>query len=182
VSDHIAARIRIGGSTPRRLAIPLATAITTEGLSLDWGNSPFSPTNEEDLLTAAHNGPLFLYDDHARNGTFETLETFLRRHHIAFDRHSEAKYEYDAEMVSYRPGMRKPFIWASTQNGEAFVSRESIASTIMLLKNHKAQKALRLLQRELGPYVAPLQPLSFTGRKRSSPSTIETSVTNLLGF
>lgn len=182
MSDRIAAYIRIGGPIPSRLTIPLATAITTEGLSLDWGNSPFSPTNEEDLLTAAHNGPLFLYDDHARNGTFETLETFLRRHHIAFDRHSEAKYEYDAEMVSYRPGMRKPFIWASTQNGEAFVSRTLIASALALLDRHKTQQALRLLRQAIGPDVAPLQPLSFIGRTRQPATTIETNVLDVLGF
>jgi hypothetical protein len=183
MSDRIATHIRIGGPILHRLAIPLAETISNKNLSLDWGSKVFSPTNEHDLITAVNlDDHLFLCNDQTPYGYFENLEAFLHRHHIAFDRHSEAKYEYDAELVSYRPGMRKPFIWTSNQNEEALVSRALIASTLTLLDRHKTQQALRLLQQAIGPHVAPLQPLSFIGRKQSSPSTIETSVTNLLGF
>jgi len=183
MSDRLATYIRIGGPIPIRLAVSLAETINDENLSLDWGSKVFSPTNEHDLITAvALDGRLFLCNDQTPYGHFENLEAFLHRRHIAFDRHSEAKYEYSAEIVSYRPGMQKPFTWIATQNGEALVSRTSIAPAITLLDRHKTQQALRLLRQAIGPHVAPLQPLSFIGRKQSSPSTIETSVTNLLGL
>lgn len=183
MSDRIATHIRIGGPIPHRLAPSLAETISDTVLSLDWGSKIFSPTNEHDLITAVDSdGFLFLCNDQTFYGYLKNLEAFLHRHHIAFDRYSEAKYEYNAELVSYRPGMREPFNWIATQSEKALVSRKSIASALTLLDRRKSNQSLRLLRQAIGLDVASLQPLSFTGRKQSSPATIETCVLNVLGL
>lgn len=117
-----------------------------------------------------------------RRLALQILEAFLRRHRIAFDRHSEANCKNDGNLIRYRPDMRKPSAWTANQGGRALVSRELIASAIKILERRKTQQALHLLRQIIGSDVAPLQPLSFTGRGRSSPATIETNVTNLLGL
>ncbi len=48
-------------------------------------------------------GTMRLTQDQAAWGEFETLESALIKAGIAFDRLSDAKYEYDAEMRCFRP-------------------------------------------------------------------------------
>lgn len=182
MSHRVATSIRIGGPIHRRLAVPLAEAITDAALSLDWGRPHFSPTNESDLITAAHRLPLFLCDDQHFYNAFNDLEAFLRSHRIAFDRHSGAQDKFNSELVRYRPGMRKPFPWHATQEGQALVSRKPFARAIKVLNRHKILQGLHLLRQAIGPDVAPLKPLSFTGRGRSSPATLEMSVLETLGL
>lgn len=182
MSHRVATSIRIGGPIHRRLAVPLAEAITDEALSLDWGRPHFSPTNESDLLTAADRSSLFLCDDQHFYNAFNDLEAFLRSHHIAFDRHSSAHDQFNGELVRYRPGMRKPFTWHATQKGQALISRKPLARAIKVLNRPKILQGPNILGKAIGPAIAPLKPLSFTGRGRSSPATLETSVLETLGL
>src|SRR5947209_20618622 len=82
----------------------LCKAIQRDGCLLDW-NEAFEPNDEADL-TAALNpaGELVLTDPDARWGKFESVEDYCRSHGIAFDRHTDAKYEYNGEMGRFRPG------------------------------------------------------------------------------
>ena len=109
MSETIAAEIRIGGKVVASLVPPLCQRIAREAVALDWGEGRFSPKTKEDLLEAREDrdGVLFLClcDDQARLGEFAELEAFLRGHGIAFDRLSDAKYEYIAQVASFRPGM-----------------------------------------------------------------------------
>ena len=56
---------------------------------------------------------------------FEELEAFCVKHGIAFDRHSDARYEFDAENVSFRTGMKEPVSIPSNNDGEDIIQRGS---------------------------------------------------------
>jgi hypothetical protein len=120
MSDLIPATIEIGGDIPRRLVEGLCEAIGVDrpclrGL-LTW------PQGEADLLKGVgDSGTLVLQDDEARLGEFDAIERFCVENQVAFDRHSEARYDYNAENVSFRPGMKEPQVNMATADGDDFV-------------------------------------------------------------
>jgi hypothetical protein len=108
MTERMAAEIHIGGKIPRSVAQALCTAITESRSSLEWGDSRCELNTPDELLLARSadtGGPLLLklYDDQARGGEFQTLETFLQEHSIPYCRWSEGKYDYDAESVAFHP-------------------------------------------------------------------------------
>ena len=108
MSDRMAGEIRVGGKISLAVVPQLCDAITREGVSTEWGGGHFRPATTEELLAAVqpHSDQvplLCLYDDDAAWGEFASLERFLEEHQIAFTRFSEGKYEYEPEMVAYRP-------------------------------------------------------------------------------
>jgi hypothetical protein len=106
MADRMGGQIWIGGKVPRALVPELCCLINNEGVSLEWGGGNFSPGSEDDLLEACNeDGVLWFCDDQARWGEFEELEPFLREHKLAFTRRTEPKYEYDGELVDFRPSV-----------------------------------------------------------------------------
>jgi hypothetical protein len=86
-------------------------------------------TTAEELLAELkrHNTEtLDVGDDEARYGEFDELEPFLIRHGIAFDRRTDAKYEYDGVLVQFRPGMEEPHVGTATQDGEPVVPKTDL--------------------------------------------------------
>ena len=118
MSDRFPARIHIGGQVPIALVKGLCEAIQADGASLDYGEAAFDPQGAADLLEAVRDGrgTLRLCDDQACYGEFENTEAFCQEHAIAFDRHSDGKYEYDAERVMFRSGMKEPRCFGATQD------------------------------------------------------------------
>jgi hypothetical protein len=109
MSDRIPAEIWIGGKIAASLVPALCTAITDEGVSVEWGDARVKPTGADDLTDALKENAegqrlLWFCDDEASCGEFDILESFLREHDIAFTRHSAGRYEYDPETVHFRPG------------------------------------------------------------------------------
>lgn len=172
MSDRMAAEIFIGGTIPSQLVAPLCRAITADGVSLDWGDAVFQPATARELLTHRrdHHGVrvLALCDDQARSGCFETLEQFLITEDIAFDRYHEAKYEFDAEWVCYRPG-RKPLVLVTDADRRPIVRADVVAKAqrrvaavlAALEKSNHAQalvvaRRLRRILIEALPTVEPL--------------------------
>lgn len=109
MGERMPAEILIGGQVPAALVPQLCAAISASGASLDWGDPCFQPRAAQDLLDncTAHDEAwlLQLCDAEASYGEFKELEAFLVAHGIAFDRFGDAKYEFDAEWVSFRPGI-----------------------------------------------------------------------------
>jgi hypothetical protein len=107
MSERMPADISIGGQFAAELVPELCAAITSQGVSLDWGEGQFLPSSDADLLDARseRGGVLVLWlcADQALCGCFEDLETFLRRHGVPYTRRSDGKDEFNAEMVEYRP-------------------------------------------------------------------------------
>jgi hypothetical protein len=164
MGEQIAAELKVGGPVPRQLIPALCRLIGAAGVGLDWGESNFAPATEADLLEAVETeggqGLLVLRDDEASWGKFPGLETFLRRHDIAFDRHSSPKYEYDGELVHCRPGMEDTQFTA-TDDGEGFVPLEAVRKIKAALLAGDQATAL-LLAQEAAPDVPDLPALSFT--------------------
>ena len=138
MGDYFPGHISIGGAVPRKLAGKLCEAIKDSGASLDYGCAPFEPENADDLLAAAKtSGTLELMDDEATYGQFEELEAFLVKHKIPFDRHSDAKYEFDAERVVFRPGMKEPQIQPATNDDDVLVRADDVMDVVKGLEAAK---------------------------------------------
>ena len=130
--------------------------------------------NAEELRQALdENGHLFLVNDQARYGMFEELEDFLCEHDIPYDRHSDARFEWDAENVTFRPGMERPLEMPSNKDGDTLLRMDQIrplAKELARLATAKltkgkilavVRKASRKLNKLLPPEVEPLPPLQI---------------------
>jgi hypothetical protein len=108
MADCMAAEIWIGGPVPASLVPELCAAISEQSVALEWGEPIFEPGSGDDLMAVRRerDGTLLLWlcDNEARWGEFDSLELFLREHNIPFTRKSDGGYEYDPEMIEFRPG------------------------------------------------------------------------------
>jgi hypothetical protein len=163
MSDCFPAWIEIGGPVPRALVPALLEHIDAAGLRWNWTEDAVKSTtaqelveelrqHDTDLLRAGH--------DEARYGSFDDLEAFLVRHDIAFDRQSDAKYEHDARLVRFRPGMREPHQSLATQAGSPVIEVEDLRPIQELLQQGDREEAQRRLAQLLDP-VPPLPPLTI---------------------
>jgi hypothetical protein len=161
MSDCLPGLIQIGGPIPRSLVPELLTRIKDEGLRWDWCGDAVSATTPEELLEELqrHNcETLNVGDDAALGGAFPELEEFLVRQGIAFNRHSDAKYEYDGEVVFFRYGMEGPGWVRATQDGQPVVLLDGLRPVQALLRQADHQQALAELN-ELLDAIPPLPPL-----------------------
>lgn len=164
MSDRFPAKISIGGKIKRRDVVSLCDQITEAGVCSGWDGDTVecSPASEAELLRIAPSGYIELYDVDARYGQFEDLEQFLTQHDISFDRHSEAKYEYNAEMVNFRSGMKEPVVLPSNQEGsETFVAVYDLRDVMTYLEAGNWIMARETLKRLMGD-VPPLEKLEIT--------------------
>ena len=182
MSETIAAEIRVGGKVAASLVPQLCQRIAQEVVALDWGEGRFSPMTREDLLEAREDRDgvllLCLYDDQARWGEFAELETFLREHGLAFERLSDAKYEYSAQVASFRPKTGLVELTTDPQHRPIVLAEEleplgmSLSRVIRQIEQGDVQKALRaakrgerLLKRLLPLKVPPLEPFEIVAVK-----------------
>ena len=130
MSDRFPGEITLGGRIPRRLLDRLAGMIADQGVSIDWQYALDKAAVKEAMETAAAGGQTVRFtNDEACGGQFEELETWLTSRGIDFDRHSDARYEYDGENA-YGRGRRQPVIMKSDQSGKALVSAEEVRDVL----------------------------------------------------
>jgi hypothetical protein len=145
MSNGTPAEISIGGRIPTSVVQPLCQAIAAEGVALEWGEASFEPRSADDLQRDCTDRDgvvvLWLCDNQARLGQFEGLENFLQEHAIAFRRRSDSTYEYDLEIVEYRPGSDAVAILADAA-GEPVVLIVRIRSV-----ENSVARALQLINR-----------------------------------
>jgi len=126
MSDHFPGEITIGGSIPRQLLSKLAEMIASEGVSIDWQYALDQEAIRATIETAAAKGETVRFtDDEASYGQFEDLENWLTSHGIDYDRHSDARYEYDGENVHGR-GRKRPVVMSANQSGYDMVGADEI--------------------------------------------------------
>jgi hypothetical protein len=126
MSDRFPGDITIGGDIPRRLLDKLAEMIASEGVSIDWQHALDKAAVREAIEAAAARGQTVRFtDDEACYGQFEDLEHWLTSHGIGFDRHSDARYEYDGENA-YGRDRRRPVVMKSDQSSQDLVSAEEV--------------------------------------------------------
>jgi len=178
MSERMAAEIWIGGPVSSGLVESLCAAITAEGVGLEWGEGGFHPKCAADLLDACQDqdgtGLLCLYDCEARWGQFEDLEKFLVSHNLSFTRRTDGRYEFDPELLEFRPG-KPPQRWITNHDGEPTVgvgplrklsvqldaaerlARAGLPVRVLL----RLRKARRMLVEILPPEIPPLPPFTI---------------------
>ena len=125
MSDRFPGEITVGGTVPKELCEEFCRELNLAGGEVVGFGRPARKQffrNWRDVTdNLGDDGLLRLSNDEAAYGMFEELEKFLVRYGIAFDRRSDAKYGYDAEDVSFRPGMKKPVVCLADQGGNPMV-------------------------------------------------------------
>ena len=175
MADRFPGEITIGGKVPSALLEEFLGEVASSGASVgDYGDAPFDGRTAEELRGALdEDGHLRLADPEACYGQFDDLEAFCVRHGIPFDRHSDARYEFDAVNVTFRPGMERPVVVASNNAGDSLAEVDGIRSvarelawlvTAGLTKDEllaAVAKASKDLEALLPPEVEPLPPLEI---------------------
>ncbi len=179
MADRFWGRICIGGPVPAELVESLCDVIAALGAELDTGVGDFQPKSADCLLNAVDEDHLELFDHHAPFGEFPELEEFLRENDIPYDRRSEGKYEYDPELVMFRPG-RDPVYVYTTQDGNPVMDvapvecvRDNLRETLQSIQDQAFSSDLDKLLRDvvglaifdlcgvLPPDVPPLPPFEI---------------------
>lgn len=147
MSERYAASIKIGGEIRRSRLPELLEAIRTASVSHEWGDACFEPTSAEDLVSAARDGHLFLCDDQTRYGEFPELEATCRKLRLPYTRWAEGYCGYDAEIVEWRPGMKKPLVClGSNSNNATFVPTDEVQKVLRQLESNHVRRARQLLR------------------------------------
>ena len=137
MSDRFPGQITIGGDIKRSLVDGLCKAICGEYGSLEWGDAPFEPKDEKELLEGLEDGYLTLKAEEARYGEFDELECFCNDNGIAYDRHSDGYCEYDPENVYFRAGMKSPESVMTDHQGNARVDGGELKRVIQCFETQK---------------------------------------------
>ena len=178
MADSFPGEIMIGGKVPAALLEEFLGKIGSTGAKVGgYDGVEFDAKTAEDLRRALdEDAHLFLVDDQARYGQFEELEAFCVQHGISFDRHSDARYEFDSENVYFRPGMKGPLVIRSDNDGDDLldislvrpIARELVGVVAAAATNRKkllaaVTKTIRALNKLLPPEVEPLPQLEIIG-------------------
>ena len=159
MSDYFPAEIRIGGPVSRNRLGELTRVIVEEGVSLEGYGGP--DATQDALQESLREGAIVaLYADQARYGQFDSLEAFLVKHRIHFDRYSEAFCEFSAEAVFYRGG-EEAIILPADQSGHVLLRFEDIVGILddSALDEGGKVGAIRCLVAR--PETEPLAPIRF---------------------
>ncbi len=170
MADHFPGTIQIGGPVPRALVPALNEVIAAAGVSLEWGGALFTPETVDHLTGAVDPDTklLHIYDEQALYGAFADLEEWLVKNSIAFDRQSDARYEFDGLAASFRSGTGE-VEHTATQNGDPTVRlaeleriREFLRAALAERSPEKVRGALAALDEVMGPEIPPLEPFVIT--------------------
>lgn len=167
MSDHYPGEIVIGGPIPRRLLNKLAGMIAHEGVGIDWQGAVGQEAIRQAIEMAAAAGQTARFtDDEALCGRFGDLEEWLTRRGIDFDRHSDSRFEFDAENA-YGRGRRRPVIMSSCQSGYDLVGTDEIRE-ILAGPDVPARKLARIARLVAAPPA--LTPIVLTEGKGGLPA------------
>ena len=147
MSERYATCIRIGGEIRRNRLPELLEAIRAASVSHEWGEPPFVAQSAQELATVIRDGHLFLCDDQTRYGEFPELETTCRKLGLPYTRWCEGFCEYDAEVVDWRPGMKKPLVRIGSNSGDqTYVAAKDVRKSLRHLDAGRLTKAKKLLR------------------------------------
>jgi hypothetical protein len=115
----------------------------------------------EELLESLRDNRLWLCDDQASYGEFPELESACQNLSLSYTRHSEGKYEYDAEVIEWRPGMTEPLVRVGSNHDEgAYVPVKEVEKALKHLEANRIGKAKKLLL-ALCPKIPKLPPFEI---------------------
>jgi hypothetical protein len=157
MSDYYPAEIRIGGPIPKIVLTELIRVIVDEAVSLDGYGGPDATQNA--LREAFREGATVnLYADQARYGQFDSLEAFLVKHRLHFDRYSEAFCEFSAEAVFYRGG-QEAVVLPADQSGHILLPFEDVVGILDDPSLDDRAKLVALRRLVARPETEPLAPI-----------------------
>jgi hypothetical protein len=187
MSEPIAAEIWIGGRVSKRLAVQLCDAVRAEGVSLEWGGGRFAPKAPAELLDALdlrdNVQVLHACDDQANYGEFPSLEAFLQQRGLPYTRLSEPKYEFDGELVDFRPGHKASRVRTDAAGNPIVGIGDVLKASSLLDKTRKVLEtgkkpgrafddARRILRRALPRKLPPLAPFEIIGVKLQDAAAV----------
>jgi hypothetical protein len=161
----MSANICIGGQLPPSRIPDLLRAICDAGVSLEWGDAVFRPATGEELLAKLEEGQIWLCDEES-HGEFPELEATCRKLGLPYTRYAEGGVETDAELVDWRPGMRKALtrIASNCDQSTAYVTTKDVERALKHLKAGRTEQARRILER-LCPVIPALPPFEIVASK-----------------
>ena len=167
MSDRMSANICIGGQLAASSVPDLLQAIRDAGLSREWGDAAFKPATDEELLANLENGQIWLCDEES-HGEFPELENACRKLRLPYTRYAEGGVETDAELVDWRPGMRKALtrIASNCDQSTIYVPAGEVRRALEHVKAGRTQQAQRILER-LCPVIPELPPFEIIAPKPS---------------
>ena len=132
MGERYPGQITIGGKLPAALLEEFLSELNSAGARTGgYDGDPFHAADADGLRGALDDdGHLVLADAEASYGQFEELEAFCVEHGIPFDRHSDAHYEFDAQNVYFRPGMRNPESVPSNNAGDDLFSADAVRPVV----------------------------------------------------
>jgi hypothetical protein len=173
MGDPIGMDIWIGGSLPEKLVDKFVKVLRND---LSDVTGPF--TERELRNEIKGNGPI-QWMAVPNMGECDDLKEFCRKHKLSYIHHVEAKYEYDAELHYWVPGMKEEKDLASTQDGDQMIAVDKIRPICDLLMAYSQQgpKCLPLFLNTPG-----LEKIAEAGLKRPSRALkmIEKEINNLM--
>jgi len=138
MSEPMGMSIEIGGELPAGLIEELLGEVESE-LSDFTGPATVQEFRKEAGGTIKWNGT-------TNYGECDDLKAWLQNHNLSYEHFAEAKYEYDAALKFWRPGMKKEVCTAANQDGSITVTADRIGPVVeMLLILAKGGKDLPLL-------------------------------------
>lgn len=151
MGEYFPGRITIGGIL--HLTVPQALTLEPENLTQeDWNDKIelfLAKVNEKgfDFGETDHNlkspkdipgelddkNQLVCTDSEASYGEFEELEELCRELGLSYDRWSDAKYEFEACMSIWRPGMERPFDCQADKNEHPVIDRAPVLAAYQMM-------------------------------------------------
>ena len=114
MSDCMPAHIAIGGQLAGADLPDLYQAILDDKARLDWDEEAMPALARfQELATDLKGEALRLFNSEAPFGELEHIEAFCQKRRLTYVRHGDAKYEFDAEMAWWAPGLPRPIVVAS---------------------------------------------------------------------
>jgi hypothetical protein len=126
MGEEIGMSIEIGGNLPRHIIEEFLTTIKDD-------LSNFSgPENEKDLLHEAGKRPI-KWDGTSNYGECDDTKAFCEKLNLGYIHHCEAKYEFNAEVKYWVPGMKEEVSIPSDQTGDILIRSDRIRPLLDLL-------------------------------------------------
>jgi hypothetical protein len=123
MSDPIGMSITIGGELPASLIKEFLDAIKDIG-------DLIGPSTEEELRAEISQNSYSIksiqWQGITNFGYCEMVEAFCENHNLSYVHHTEAKYEYDADVRYWVPGMKAQTVVKSDQEGTIQIPAELI--------------------------------------------------------
>jgi hypothetical protein len=131
MSDNTPAHILIGGNLPTALLQEFYKAVELDSPALEYGDATPDIETLRAHIQKLGDDCLDFQDDQARVGDEMTnLIAFCRKHNLTYVLHADAKYEYDAELRWWKPGMDDERVCTSTQTDDAMVNVQEVAKAM----------------------------------------------------